>query len=149
MQGVRHAGAGNTGHGPVCQCPVQYALQCSPEQRLRRLLPEGDKCPPEILAGLAVVQSRRMVLLAEFGALIVHYHGNMRPLRRSSPQSLADLTLLGGSLKQVRAADDFGDALVDIIYNHRQLIGDKTFLADDYRVIKASPQGLVLSTQNA
>ena len=111
------------------------------------MLAKGCECVDQVRCWFRVIKSRGVILFAQFLALIVENNRNVQPFRRVSTQGLKDLLLLGGHVQQIRAPDNVADALVNVVYGHRELVSVKTFFSLQYRVVQFGSNGLALRSQ--
>ena len=74
--------------------------------------------------------------LGEFGALRVEDHRHVREVRHGGTQRLVDVHLARRVVDVVVAADDVGDAHVQVVHHHREVVGGVAVGAEDHQVVE-------------
>src|SRR5690606_15814814 len=74
--------------------------------------------------------------LGELGALLVEDHRQVRERRNLGAQRAVDVDLARGVVDVVVAADDIGDAHVEVVDDHREVVGRVAVGAEDDEVVE-------------
>ena len=89
------------------------------------------------VAGVAVLHHvGRAGALGQLGALLVEDHRQVREVRYGRAQRLVDVDLARRVVDVVVAAHHVGDAHVDVVHHHREVVGGVTVAAEDDEVVE-------------
>ena len=97
---------------------------------------------------MARIERWRAVLLAEFVAVGIESHRQVRIARRRQAEHSLQVDLARRRVEQIAAAHHLGDALLGVVDDDRQLVGEQAISAVDDKIPDITRQALVMAALN-